>query len=192
MERNNWQPQQSPLIGDRAHALVLSPTDGETAAHLCPTNTCETIHVTLDSIYQTDLQDTNRTTTHTTNRFVLELDLDITNLLDSSRVSAAHYNAMILSSKHWGVTDDSTFRWRIYLTDGDTSPTATTAIATAGHHLYYWLATNAIPLATVAYSAALLAYSLLESLRDSIVGLTTYARQKTIHVGITTHLGGNV
>lgn len=90
------------------------------------------------------------------------------------------------------MTDDSTFCWRIYLTDGDTSPTATTAIATAGHHLYYWLATNAIPLATVAYSAALLAYSLLESLRDSIVGLTTYARQKTIHVGITTHLGGNV
>ena len=130
MERNNWQPQQSPLIGDRAHALVLSPTDGETAAHLCPTNTCETIHVTLDSIYQTDLQDTNRTTTHTTNRFVLELDLDITNLLDSSRVSATHCNEMILSSKHWGVTDDSTFRWRIDLTDADTSPTAPTAIAT--------------------------------------------------------------
>lgn len=101
---------------------TASTTYGEMATHPDLSVICETIHTNMHAVrasmckqwiceFQIDLQD-NRTAPNTTSRFKnLDLDLEISNLLDSLRVDTTneqHSSNVTSSSKHRGVTDDST------------------------------------------------------------------------------------
>ena len=101
---------------------TASTTYGEMATHPDLSVICETIHTHMHAVrasmckqwiceFQIDLQD-NRTAPNTTSRFKnLDLDLEISNLLDSLRVDTTneqHSSNVTSSSKHRGVTDDST------------------------------------------------------------------------------------
>jgi hypothetical protein len=207
------------------------------------TNTTTTTTTQNQTLDQTDLQDIDRISSsrnattrprlerrfaQTPNRLSLELDLD--NLLELTQTHDAttdeHTNAIVLPSKHRGVTPHNAFR---YCWTGSRSvgcffsqTNATTVLltnqrnkATARHSnlpqpsaaACNWHLPLSQPLQPPCATATTLCRRshcnpaivslhsfdscLLWSLRDSTTGLATHARQRTIHVGLSTLAGGS-